>query len=658
MQWSQLSLTRKLEVLIFILALPILVTLVFLLKTSAELGQAMEERSQYRDFLSHLSALQISMLNIETAYRGYALTGNERFLEPYKLGRTSVQNELDALTKSNIDASNVQQLNQKILSYINEWVDPKIKRVAGGELLTQANQNSLLEEGKSRFDELRGLFSDIERFANQRFDQSRAITIRGVDTLYRIAWLIALVVVIAIFTFRAALYRQIVRQLTQLHAATNQVALGDYGVRVAVTSGDEIGLLGTSFNQMAASLEQTNHELNLANQRDRILSHISDAMQNASTPEEVTQVALSGLSEVMGATNLYLSLLEGENLRLAGWWGPLFAHVEATTKEGQPINTASVHKLWEAIRNDGPIYELEYWSPERGKAVGLAVKPVRLPAGQIIGVLSVVRPSGIVWSDAEKEVMRRAAAAMGMALERAKNLTDLKAANAEYQRSNQELEQFAYVASHDLQEPLRMISSYTQLLARKYQGKLDEKADQYIHFAVDGAARMQLLIQDLLAYSRVGTKGKEPEPVDAKQVMQEVLRSLEVSIEESQAQVEVTDLPTLMADRVQLAQVLQNLIGNAIKYRDPSRNPHIRVRAEADGGQWKFWICDNGIGIEPQYFERIFVIFQRLHSKQEYSGSGIGLAIVRKIVERHGGKIGLESTPGQGSCFWFTWPGA
>jgi PAS domain S-box-containing protein len=221
--------------------------------------------------------------------------------------------------------------------------------------------------------------------------------------------------------------------------------------------------------------------------------------------------------------------------------------------------------------------------------------------------------------------------------------------------SNKELEQFAYVASHDLQEPLRMVASYTQLLAKRYKGKLDKDADEYIHFAVDGAKRMQGLIQDLLAYSRVGTKGKDFTPTDCEAVLARTLKSLELAAQEAVATITHDSLPTVMADETQLGQLFQNLIGNAIKYRNGNA-PRVHVACKAENGHWQFSVHDNGIGIDPQYAERVFVIFQRLHTRDEYEGTGIGLAVCKKIIERHGGKIWLESEPGQGSTFYFTLP--
>lgn len=223
-------------------------------------------------------------------------------------------------------------------------------------------------------------------------------------------------------------------------------------------------------------------------------------------------------------------------------------------------------------------------------------------------------------------------------------------------RSNSELQQFAYVASHDLQEPLRMVASFTQLLGRRYKEKLDDDARDFINYAVDGATRMQTLITDLLSYSRVGTQGKPLESTRCDEVLDRVLNNnLRLAIKESGAVITRDPLPTVMADPLQLGQLFQNLIANAIKFRgkDP---PRVQIFAERRNGDWEISVCDNGIGISPEHADRIFVIFQRLHTKTEYPGTGIGLAICKKIAERHGGRIWVEPTPGGGSTFRFAIP--
>jgi PAS domain S-box-containing protein len=239
--------------------------------------------------------------------------------------------------------------------------------------------------------------------------------------------------------------------------------------------------------------------------------------------------------------------------------------------------------------------------------------------------------------------------------ERKKSEAALHAAHAELKRSNAELEQFAYVASHDLQEPLRMVASYTQLLGRRYEAKLDQDAREFMSYIVDGATRMKQLIEDLLAYSRVGTKGQEFKPVALEAPLRRALFNLRAGIEEAGAAVTYDPLPTVHGDEVQLGQLLQNLVGNALKFRSNSV-PRIHIGVSEKNSEYQIEVRDNGIGIEPQYYERIFMVFQRLHNKGEYPGTGIGLAICKKVVERHGGRIWVESRAGEGSSFFFTLP--
>ena len=271
----------------------------------------------------------------------------------------------------------------------------------------------------------------------------------------------------------------------------------------------------------------------------------------------------------------------------------------------------------------------------KGIDVSVTISPIRDSSGAIVGVSKVAR-----------DITERKHAEQRLA-DKAEELA----------RSNRELEQFAYLASHDLQEPLRMVASYTQLLAERYGGKLDENADKFLGYAREGALRMQVLIRDLLAFSRVVQAGVPRKPVDCNVALEEAVQSLTAAIEESGAVVTHAALPNVWADQTQIAQVFQNLIGNAIKFHDGAP-PECAVSAEKSGRNWLFSVSDNGIGIAPEYAENIFVVFQRLHARTEYPGNGMGLAICKKIIQHYGGTIWVESQVGQGSTFKFTLPAA
>ena len=237
----------------------------------------------------------------------------------------------------------------------------------------------------------------------------------------------------------------------------------------------------------------------------------------------------------------------------------------------------------------------------------------------------------------------------------ARDISERKRMEEDLTRSNEDLQQFAYVASHDLQEPLRNVANCLQMLEKDYKNKLGADADKYIDYAVESAVRMKALILDLLAYSRVATKGKTPKRIDCEQILERALRNLSLAIIETGAAITHEPLPAIPADDAQLLQVFQNLIGNAIKFRGAD-SPQIHVRSVKDKKEWIFSIKDNGIGIEARHLDRIFVIFQRLHKRSQYEGTGMGLAIVKKIVERHGGRVWAESEPGAGTTFYFTIP--
>jgi len=297
--------------------------------------------------------------------------------------------------------------------------------------------------------------------------------------------------------------------------------------------------------------------------------------------------------------------------------------MEAAVRQSKGENPKEIAEIHTLVRVDGTEFE-----SESSRSI------LRDSAGRVIGFIAV-----------ERDITER----KHMQEQLQRTLEELK-------RSNTELQQFAYVASHDLQEPLRMVSSYVQLLSRRYKGKLDSNADEFIEFAVDGSNRMQIMIQALLSYSRVGTRGKPPEPTDCENILDQTMKNLQAAITEKNAEVTHDPLPTIMADGVQMVQLFQNLIGNGIKFQQEGQRPHVHISVEDAGADWMFSFSDNGIGIDPEFKERIFVIFQRLHGREKYPGTGIGLSVCKRIVERHGGTIWVESEPGKGATFKFTMP--
>jgi PAS domain S-box-containing protein len=307
-------------------------------------------------------------------------------------------------------------------------------------------------------------------------------------------------------------------------------------------------------------------------------------------------------------------------------------------------------RTWEPLRADGSPME----QSERPVAITMATGE---PCADVdVGVRH--GDGAVRWTTVSTRALRSTPAENGRypVVVAFTDITERREALQALERSNGELAQFAYVASHDLSEPLRMVSSYLQLLRRRYHGQIDEDADEFIDFAVEGANRMRALIEDLLAYSRAGGRS-DPRPVDCGQVMADVLSSLAAAVADARAQVHVATMPAVLGDRVSLAQLLQNLIANALKFRR-GPGPSVWISAEReDSGMWRLAVADDGIGIDARHRERVFKMFQRLHDRESFEGTGIGLAICRKIVERHGGRIWAEGREGGGTVFFFTLPG-
>jgi PAS domain S-box-containing protein len=459
--------------------------------------------------------------------------------------------------------------------------------------------------------------------------------------------------------------RRLTRRLGAALDCVKHIEQGDLSARIsAVPVHDEIGRLQEGINAMSERIAQRTAEQQAAESALRA----REARIRRLFESNIIGVFFWDMrGDITDANDAFLDIVGYER-------GELQAGVLRWTDLTPPEYRAGDMRHAEEVRRSGTCapYEKEYWRKDGSRV------PILLGAARFEDEEAMETGVAFVLDLSERkraeEALRKARDELEMRVQ--ERTADLKRANQQLElevrerrqaeevlaqrsqalaRSNAELEQLAYVASHDLQEPLRMVASYVQLLESRYHDRLDADGRDFIEFAVDGAKRMQALIDALLSYSRLGTRAEPLQPTDCGVVVARVLRLLRLAIEESGAQVSCDPLPVVMADASQLAQLFQNLIANAIKFRG-ERPPRVRIQAEAEDGFWRFAVQDNGIGIDPAYAERIFEMFQRLHARREYPGTGMGLAICKKIVERHGGRIWVESTPGVGSVFRFTLP--
>ena len=654
------------------------------------------------EVLENLQNLVTDMAKIESSDRGFAWTGEEAYLESYRDGISSAvrdQAAVRSLTKDNPQQQLALPALEDLMAQQVQFGD-RILRLRRSKGLQSAAVAIKSGPGQQIMDEYRGTIGKMEdrellllaqrsAVAKQRFGQTKAILIFGTA--------LGLLMAVAAGAWSVEQDGSRRRLALSLQDSEQQFrmlldGIQDYAIFLMDPRG---GIL--SWNDGAARIKGYTSEQIIG--RNFSCFFLPEDIEGG-RPEEVLRLtAASGRYEEQGMRvrkdgSRFLASIIFTALRDAAGNLTGFSEFSHDLSESQ-ASDARYRGLLEAapdamvvVNGGGEIVLLNVQAEKqfgysRDELLGQQVKNI-IPEGfaerliadgtrsaaealaqQIgMGIELVGRrkdggefPLEIMLSPLESAEGILVTAAIRDISVRKESEAHLVKTVGELRRSNEELQQFAYVSSHDLQEPLRMVASYTQLLAKRYKGRLDSDADEFIAFAVDGCSRMQGLIQDLLAYSRAGTNGKTLCEVSGEEALQGALTNLRITIEQSGAVVSHDSLPAIETDETQLTQVFQNLVGNAIKYR-AAEAPRVHVSAAKNGdNEWIFSVRDNGLGIAPQYFDRIFVLFQRLHGRNEFEGTGIGLAICKKVLERLGGRIWVDSQLGTGSTFYFALPG-
>jgi PAS domain S-box-containing protein len=654
------------------------------------------------EVLENLQNLVTDMAKIESSDRGFALTGEESYLESYRAGILSAEREEAAVR--NLTKDNPQQ--QHDLPALEELMAQKVQlgdrilRLRRSKGLQSAADAIKSGPGQQIMDEYRGTIRKMEdrellllaqrsAEAEQRFGQTKAILIFGtaLGLLMAVAagsWSVqqdgsrrtlALSLQDSEEQFRMLLDGIQDYAIFLMDAGGRILSWNDGAERIKGYTSDQI--IGHNFSCFfppediergrpeevlrltAAGGRHQEQCMRVRKDGSRFLASVTfTALRDSAGNLRGFSEFSHDLSESQASDARYRGLLEAapDAMVVVNGGGEIvLLNVQAEKQFGysrdellgQQVKNIIPQGFAERLIADGTRSAAEALAQQIGMGIELVGR--RKDGGEF--------PLEIMLSPLESAEGILVTAAIRDISARKESEEHLVKTVGELRRSNDELQQFAYVSSHDLQEPLRMVASYTQLLAKRYKGRLDSDADEFIAFAVDGCNRMQGLIQDLLAYSRAGTNGKTLCEVSGEEALQGALTNLRITIEQSGAVVSHDSLPAIETDETQLTQVFQNLVGNAIKYR-AAEAPRVHVSAKKNGDhEWIFSVRDNGLGIAPQYFERIFILFQRLHGRNEFEGTGIGLAICKKVLERLGGRIWVESQPGTGSTFYFALPG-
>ena len=670
-----------------------------------------------QDVLNRLEHVLSLLKDAETGQRGFILVGEERYLQPYHDATGEIQKNIDAVAELTRDNPDQQRTLQQLRNLVREKLDElretiALRRTAG---LDAALPIIRSDRGQRTMDEIRDLIGRMATSERQLLDaRDRAARQIAYQTLWAvligvILSLLALAVVAGL-SLRSVRYAER-RNLPQSDRRKRSVTVLHYGLAVVavVLATGLRWWLEKAFGPMPLFLTWYPAVLLVASiggGGPGIVATLLSALVadycfiNPSGSFSIIQLNDAVAMGFFVGTGIFMSIL-AERLRRARWAEALSVaqEQERAAQYARSLLEASLDPLV-TISADGKITDVNEAATRatgvpRGELVGTDfsnyfTEPERAREGykQVFargfvtdypltvhhrnGTLMDVLYNASVYTDARGNVLGVFAAARDVTaqkqveaeLKRHKERLEvlvqertaaLEAANKDLVRSNENLGQFAYVASHDLQEPLRIMASFSQLLARSYKGRLDADADEFIGYIVDAAGRMQKLITDLLAYSRAGHKGAEREAVDCNQIVRRVVANMEVAMQAGGGRVTFDPLPTIQAHEASMIQLFQNLIGNALKFRG-KEPPTVHVGARPGNHAWTFSVRDNGIGIEAQYYDRIFAIFQRLHTREEYSGTGIGLSICKKIVDNLGGRIWVESEVGKGTTFYFTIP--
>jgi PAS domain S-box-containing protein len=693
--------------LVFSLALVVAVLLVNAALDYRNTTQLKEDANwvaRSREVLDSLDGLLLSTVDAQTGLRGYLITGDSRYLEPYDASLAVIPDQLRRIRQ--LTDNNPQQSAR--ISALDKTVSAELKLLQHTEDLHRtdpeaARQIVLAGEGKGLMDSIRSQIGQMkleeQDVLRERQLQSKSTYRTAIESGIASAAAGLAVVGAFIYLWRRDLVTR-TKGAALLHEQrewfrTTLSSIGD-----AVIATDCEGKI-QFMNGVAQSLTGWSEKEAIGRPLGEIFTIINEKSRKTAE-DPVSKVLQSGKTEGL-ANHTLLITRNGTERNIADSGAPIrnavgditgvvlvFRDVtwEKHAREIDRLLASIVESSDDAIYaktldgtvlswNTGAERIYGYSASEAiGKNISILIPPdmpnetpeilQRIGRGERIAHYETVRMrkdgSRVYVSMSLSPISDEDGKITG-ASSLARDITDRKLAEdalkrtaEELDRSNKDLEQFAYVASHDMQEPLRTITGYLQLFKNRYRGQIDDKADKYIGYAVEGAERMSTLIRDLLSYSRINTRGEELRPTDSEKSLEFALKNLQSAIEQSGAAVTHDTLPVVDADKTQLTQLFQNLIGNAIKYRSPERPAHIHVSARSENGSWLFDIRDNGIGFEQQYEDKMFLIFQRLHSRNKYPGTGIGLAICKRIVDRHGGRIWAVGEPGRGATFSFTIP--